>query len=429
MPKTTNRLTAIKAQTVKKPGLHPDGAGLYLKIGAGGSSRSWVLRYMLKGRPRYLGLGSASHVTLAKARELANRARELSRQGVDPIDYRKEQQASARAANAKAMTFRQCGDALIAIHERAWKSAKHREQWRNTLRNVAYPKLGDMVVDEIDTEHVLAVLEPIWLTKPETASRLRGRIEMVLDWAKARGARTGDNPARWRGHLANLLPKTSKVAPVQHHAALPFNEVPAFLAEIRALGGLTALALELVILTAVRTNEALGARWSEFDLAQKLWVIPAARMKAGKEHRIPLSTRALGVVKELELIKRSELVFPGLKSGRPLSNMAMLMLLRRMKRTHLTVHGFRSSFRDWAAETTNFPNFVVEMALARRYGDRIATEITGKDGGAIEMRDCSDIEIARRVAFMLGQAAAKLEAVEIEEVKTSDVAGALVAGA
>ena len=363
MPKTVNRLTAITVGSLKKPGLYADGAGLYLKVTNSGS-RSWVLRYMLKGRPRYLGLGSASKVSLAKARELASRNPSLSHQGVDPIDQRKQELDAARVRYAKAMTFRQCAEALIAIHEPTWKNARHRDDWRNTQKAKAYPKIGEMIIEDIDTEDVLGVLEPIWLKTPETANRLRGRIEMILDWAKARGIRNGDNPARWRGHLANLLPKPSKVAPVKHLSALPFDELPAFLIDLRSFSSLSAVALEFVILTATRTNETLGATWSEFDLTNKLWIIPAARMKGGREHRLPLSDRAAQIVKELESVKRNDLVFPGTKPGRRLSDMTLLMLLRRMSRSDITVHGFRSTFRDWAAETTNFPNHVVEMALA-----------------------------------------------------------------
>jgi integrase len=370
MPKTVNRLTAITVGSLKTRGLYADGAGLYLKVTSTGS-RSWVLRYMLKGRPRYLGLGSASAVSLAKARELAGRSRGLSLQGVDPIEQRKQEAAAARRRDAKAMTFRQCAEAFIAIHESTWKNAKHRYQWRNTMKFNAYPRLGEMIVNDIETEHVLTVLEPMWLKTPETASRVRGRIEMVLDWAKARGLREGENPARWRGHLANLLPKASKVAPVMHLPALPFDDLPAFLTDLRAVGGLAALALELLILTATRTSEARGVSWGEFDLKNKVWTIPASRMKSGKEHRIPLSDRAVEIVKELECIKHNDLVFPGVRPGRCLGKGAMLALLGRMNLGHITVHGFRSTFRDWAAETTNFPNFVVEMALAHSVESKV----------------------------------------------------------
>ena len=282
------------------------------------------------------------------------------------------------------MTFRQCAEAFIAIHEPTWRNAKHREQWRTTMKDIAYPKLGDRIVDDIETEHVLSVLEPIWLKTPETASRVRGRIEMALDWAKARGLRNGDNPARWRGHLANLLPKPSKVAPIEHHAALAFDEVPAFLSELRAVGSHTALALEFVILTATRANETVGATWSEFDLEKKIWTIPAGRIKAGKEHRVPLSPRAVEIINDLRDIKRSAFVFPGRNAGQALSGRSLLLLLRRMKRDGITVHGFRSTFRDWAAETTSFANHVVEMALAHAIGGGV--EAAYRRGDLFEKR-------------------------------------------
>lgn len=366
MPKTTHRLTAIRVQNLKKPGLHADGAGLYLKVQEGGS-KSWVFRFMRA----YLGLGSASSVNLAAARSRAADARQRLQQGQDPIEIKRQAENEARLVNARTMTFRDCAEAYMASHEPSWKNAKHREQWRSTLRRYLYPVFGDEAASAITTEMVLEALQPIWNEMPETASRVRGRIEVVIDWAKARGVCIGENPARWRGHLANLLPKPSKIATVEHHAALPFVELPAFMSDLRLSTGLTARALEFVILTAARTSEALGARWEEFDLAQKTWIVPAERMKAGKPHRVPLSVRVIEILKELGTVKRSEFVFPGHKLGRPLSNMALLMLLRRMKKGDLTVHGFRSTFRDWAAETTNFPNFVVEMALAHAIGGKV----------------------------------------------------------
>jgi integrase len=370
MPKTTHRLTAIKAQSLKKPGFHADGAGLYLKVHEGGS-RSWVYRFMRNGKARYLGLGSAGSVSLALARSLAAEARQQLQQGQDPIETRRQAKKEALLADARVMTFRQCGEAYIASHESSWKNAKHCEQWRSTLKRYLYPIFGDVPASAVTTDKVLEALQPLWSTMPETASRVRGRIEAILDWAKVRGARDGENPARWRGHLANLLPKPSKVAPVQHYPALPFNEVPRFLTELRTFGGPAALALELVILTATRTNEVLGARWSEFEPVQNLWAIPPERTKTGKEHRIALSPRVQAILKEIGEVKRSDFIFPGQKPGRPLSNMALLMLLRRMKRADITVHGFRSSFRDWAAEATNFPNFVVEMALGHAVGGKV----------------------------------------------------------
>jgi len=370
MPKTTHRLNAIKASNLKDPGLYPDGAGLYLKVAPGGS-RSWVFRYMFEKRPRYLGLGSASAVSLAVARSLAVQARQRLELGQDPIEAKRAAQKEAAEATAKSMTFRECAEAYMVAHEPSWKNAKHRAQWRSTLKTYLYPKFGGVPVSAITTEMVLEAIQPIWHSKSETATRVRGRIEVVIDWAKAKGAYIGENPARWRGHLSNLLPKPSKVAKVEHHAALPYDELPAFMSELRASSGLAPRALELVILTATRTTETLAAHWTEIDLEKKLWTVPTERMKAGREHRIPLSARAIEILKELKTVKQNEFVFPGQKPGRHLSNMSMLMLLRRMKRGDLTVHGFRSTFRDWAAETTNSPNFVVEMALAHAVESKV----------------------------------------------------------
>jgi integrase len=269
----------------------------------------------------------------------------------------------------RSVTFEKAAEELIAAHEVGWKNAKHRQQWRNTLKVYAYPVLGNLPVANVDTEAVLAVLKPIWETKPETASRLRGRLEAVLSWAKARGLRSGDNPAQWRGHLDALLPKRTKVRRVKHHPALPYTEVPAFMAKLRARNGITPRCLEFVVLTAVRTGEAIGARFSEFDLAAKTWRIPGERMKAGAEHRVPISDRAVSIIKEMAKTRVGPYVFPGLKDGQPISNMAMLMMLRDM-RPGITTHGFRSSFRDWAGEETSHPHDICEAALAHTRRDK-----------------------------------------------------------
>jgi integrase len=301
---------------------------------------------------------------------LAGAARELRRNGVDPIDYRREERAKAKLDGARGMTFRQCAEAFIASHEPAWKNEKHRQQWRNTLKTYVNPVFGDAPVMNVDTGLVLQVLEPIWTTKAETASRVRGRIEAVLDWAKAKGARQGENPALWRGHLTNLLPKHTKVARVRHHPALPYAEIPAFMGELRAHSGISHRALEFVILTAARTDEGIGAPWHEVDLDKRLWVVPAERMKGGREHRIPLCSRAIAILKEMAEIRQSDYVFPGLKEDMPLSNMALLMVVREM-RPGITVHGFRSTFKDWCAECTHFPNFLSEAALAHVVADKV----------------------------------------------------------
>ena len=311
-----------------------------------------------------MGLGPARDVSLAEARERAREARRLRRVGVDPIDAKRERQAADRLDAAKMITFAQCGAAYIENHRAAWKSQKHAAQWEATLRTYAYPVFGNLPVAAVDTALVIKVLDPIWTTKPETASRLRGRIEAVLDFAKVRGYRDGENPARWKGHLKEALPAVSKVRKIKHHAALPYTEIGAFMADLRQRQGGAAGALEFAILTVARTSEVIGVRWPEIDMAQRIWTVPAERMKAGVEHRIPLSEQALALLGRVAATKVNDVVFCGQKPGHPLSNMALLMMLRRMGRSDITVHGFRSTFRDWAADRTTFPREVVEAALA-----------------------------------------------------------------
>ncbi len=282
------------------------------------------------------------------------------------------------------MTFEQCAKAFIASHEVGWRSEKHGALWRSTLEAYVYPVMGALPVQAIDTGLVLKALEPIWAKKPDTASQVRGRIENVLNWAKARGYRDGENPAQWRGHLDHLLPARSNVRRVQHHPALPFAEIPAFMEEVRARDGIAARALEFTVLTASRIGEALGARWDEIDLGAKLWIVPAERMKKGrKEHRVPLSPRAIVILTEMAEIQQSDFVFTGLKSGQHLSDMGIRTLVREL-RDGITRHGFRSTFRDWAAETTGFPNHVVEMALAHAVPD--AVEAAYRRGDLLEKR-------------------------------------------
>ncbi len=391
--KLTGRLTAIEAKALVaagKPGAHADGGNLYLRVTAapggkaGGSpSGKWTLRYMLAGKAREMGLSAYDPdgkrgLTLAQAREAAADAQRLLREGVDPIAHR-EAEAKAKHARgveaaAKAHNFRAVAELYIAAHEAGWRNPKHRAQWPSTLDAYAYPKIGRKAVGEITTDDVLGCLTPVWTAKPETATRLRGRIEAVLDYAAARGWRIGENPARWRGHLSNLLPRRSKVARVQHHPALPWQEIGAFMARLKAQPGEAAKALRFCILTASRTTETLGARWSEVDMHGAVWVVPADRMKAGREHRVPLSAEALAVLREMEPARPAEgdgYIFPGARDGRPLSSMSMLMLLRRMKRGDLTVHGFRSAFRDWCEEATSTPHAVSEAALAHTIGDKV----------------------------------------------------------
>lgn len=372
MARELGKLSAVALRKIDKAGLYPDGGGLYLQVTKGGA-RTWVYRFMLHGRAREMGLGPLHIVGLAEAREKARECRRLRHEGIDPIEARKARQAEQRLAEATAMTFQECAERYIEAHRAGWKNPKHAKQWRSTLETYVYPVFGSLPVQAIDVGLVMKALQPIWQAKPETASRVRGRIEAVLDWAKALGYRNGENPAQWRGHLDNLLPARSKVRKVEHHPALPYTDMGEFLADLHQQDGVGARALEFLILTATRTGEVIGARWEEFDLVAKMWTMPAERMKAGKEHRVPLSERALAIVEEMkaERVNNHPFVFPGGRQGRPLSNMAMLKLLGRMDRGDLTAHGFRSSFRDWAAECTHFPAEVVEMALAHTVGDKV----------------------------------------------------------
>jgi integrase len=372
MTRTIGRLTALRVDREKRPGLYCDGGGLYLRLTSVGS-KHWVFRFMLNGRARWMGLGPLHTISLADARARAAECRKQRLDGVDPIDNRRATKQKALLEAGRAVIFRQCAEAYIKSHEAGWRNAKHSAQWSATLATYAEPVLGALSVQSIDTAEIMRVLEPIWAIKPETASRLRGRIEAVLDWAKVRAYRQGENPARWRGHLDKLLPARNKVRRVKHHAALPYDDLPIFIAALRSQEGTAARALEFTILTAARTSEVLGAKWGELDIAGKIWTIPNERMKAGKEHRVPLSSRAVDILLDLapERSAATALVFEGVRAGQPLSNMSMSMTLRRMKRDDLTVHGFRSSFRDWTAERTNFPNEVAEMALAHAVGDKV----------------------------------------------------------
>jgi integrase len=372
MARTIGKLTALKVDRAKQPGMYADGGGLYLRVTEDGA-KNWVFRFMLNGRPRWMGMGPLAIYCLQEARAKALDARRLRHEGIDPIETRKDERLRARLEAAKAITFKECADTYIKAHRAGWRNGKHAAQWQATLATYAEPLIGTLPVQAIDTALVLKVLEPIWTTKPETAGRVRGRIEAVLDWAKVREYRQGEDPARWRGHLDKLLPARGKVRKVKHHAALPYAELPGFLVALREQEGIAARALEFTILTAARTGEAIFARWSEIDLLDKVWTVSAARMKAGREHRVPLSARALGILDEMQVHRHADdgFVFPGGKPGKPLSNMAFLMLLRRMKRDDLTAHGFRSSFRDWSAERTHFPSEVAEMALAHVVGSKV----------------------------------------------------------
>jgi integrase len=332
---------------------------------------------MLRGRERYMGLGPIDLVSLADAREAAYASRKLLHKGIDPIEHRD----AARVPESGA-TFKECAERLIGSMEAGWRNDKHIKQWKNTLATYAYPELGKRPVQTIDTGHVLKVLEPIWTTKPETASRVRQRVEAVLNWASARGYRSEMNPARWRGHLDHLLPAQRKVASVKHHAALPYTDIATFISELGERPGTTARALEFLILTGARTGEVIGARKSEIDHQAKLWIIPGERMKANREHRVPLSKRAVKIIEQLPK-DDGEFLFAN-PDGKAMSNMALLALLKRMKRDDLTVHGVRSTFRDWASETTSHPSDVVEMALAHSVSDK--TEAAYRRGDLLEKR-------------------------------------------
>lgn len=383
MARVIGKLTALAVARAKKPGYVNDGGGLYLLVGPSGS-KSWVFRYRVGPRLREHGLGPLHTVGLAEAREKARLCRHQRLEGVDPIEARRDDRARAQIEAAKAMTFKDCSEAYIKAHKAGWRNAKHVQQWPSTLETYVYPVFGSLPVQAIDVGLVMRALELIWTTKPETASRVRGRIESVLDWATARGHRRGDNPARWRGHLENLLPKKSKVQRVEHFAALPYAEMPEFMAELRQQDGVGAKALEFAILTAARTGEALGARWSEIDFKARLWAIPGARMKAGREHRVPLSEPALAILAAMHEVREGEFVFPGGRANRPLGDSSLLRLLSRMGRGDLTAHGFRATFRDWAGERTNFARDVVEMAMAHTIESKV--EAAYRRGDLLEKR-------------------------------------------
>jgi integrase len=352
MARRINRLNARKVATATKYGRHADGGGLYLSISPNGGRR-WVFLFRWHGKPTEIGLGSARDVALARARELASQARAKLAEGINPKDIRKP---------SAGTTFGECADRLIEAMRPSWRNPKHAAQWEMTLREYAAPLRG-MPVDKITTDDVLGVLKPLWHEKPETASRLRGRMERVLDAAKAKGLRSRDNPARWRGHLDQLLPKRQRLTR-GHHAAMHYIDIPAFMPKLQVRQSTAALALEFAILTAARSGEVLGARWEEFDLDQGVWTVPAGRMKGARQHRVPLSRPAVKILKAMQECRNGDFVFPGQKPNTPLSVMAMQMVLRRMRVEDVTVHGFRSAFRDWAAECTNYPNEVCEAALA-----------------------------------------------------------------
>ncbi len=378
MARQQQRLSALQVSKLTKTGLYGDGGGLTLQITPTGA-KSWLLRYMVAGKPFGMGLGPTHTVSLAEARQKALEARKLLIVGINPLAAKKQRQIAAALADAKMMTFNQCAKAYILAHKAGWKNAKHADQWTNTLNTYASPVFGHLPVAEIDTGLVMKCLAPIWESKTETASRVRGRIESVLGWATTSGYRTGENPARWKGHLENLLATISKSSRTKNHPSLPWQRMGAFMSALRMREGVSTRAVEFVILTACRSGEVRGARWAEFDAAGKVWTIPAERMKAKREHQVPLSGAALALLESMP--KDSDVVFAGMK-GQPLSDMSLTAVIRRMNGDEkpvwadangevVTVHGFRSSFRMWAAETTNYPREVAEHALSHQLPDAV----------------------------------------------------------
>jgi integrase len=365
----TGKLTAIRVKKLTKSGTHNDGGGLYLKVSDGG--KSWLFRFKLHGKATWMGLGSVDVLTLAEAREKAAACRRMVANGLNPIDQRREAQEAAREAHGQ--TFQSVAERYIAAHKAEWRNAKHAAQWESTLSLYAYPHFGTRPVKSVALSHVLAALKPIWTEKPETASRVRGRIESVLDYATTYEMRSGENPARWRGNLDNLLSRRSKVARVKHHAAAPYASVAAIMAKLGESKGLAAMCLRFTVLTAARSGEARGATWSEIDMEAAIWNVPAERMKAGREHRVPLSGPAMAILREVAQLgmEPSGLVFPGAIKSKPFSDVAVSKALRVAGGEGFTVHGFRSSFRQWAAEQTAYPREVAEMALAHTNKDKV----------------------------------------------------------
>ncbi|WP_428660485.1 tyrosine-type recombinase/integrase [Reyranella sp.] len=370
MARGINKLSVKAVAAAREPGLYGDGGNLYLQVAdidGAGPTKSWVLRYMIDGRARKMGLGSINDFSLAEARERARQIRQKLADGVDPIEARLAARDAARKETAENVTFKAAAEKFLEVHEAGWRNDKHKAQWRSTLASYAFPSLGTRPVKAVDAPLINAALAPIWAKTPETASRVRQRVERVVQWVKD----------------GMPLPATAKAKRVAHHAALPWQEIPAFMAELRQRDSISARALEFTVLCAARTGETIGATWPEIDLDGKVWTVPAARMKAGKDHRVPLSDRVVEILRDLPREKGAPYVFPGGKEKSPLSNMAMLELVRGM-RPGLTVHGFRSVFKDWASESTNYPNIVSEAALAHTISDKV--EAAYRRGELLEKR-------------------------------------------
>lgn len=370
MAKLARELTALEVNRLDTPGHHAIGgvAGLYLYVNDA-SARSWVLRVMVGLKRRHIGLGGYPTVTLTQAKEKARQFRDDVSKGIDPIQQRKEEASRLIAQQAGAITFEKAAEGYLDTHGGSWKNAKHRAQWANTLSTYAYPFIGKILVRDIEIEHVLTVLTPIWKIKNETATRVRGRIESVLDWASARNYRSRDNPARWKGLLDKLLPAPNKIKSVEHYKAVPIDEAPGFISRLRMQEGIAALALEFAIFCAARSGEVRGARWSEIDMQTCLWTIPKERMKAGKEHRVPLNAEAMEILTVVPKNETSDLIFIAPKGG-TLSDMTLTAVMRRMK-VDAVPHGFRSTFRDWVSERTNYPRELAEQALAHVIGNKV----------------------------------------------------------
>jgi integrase len=383
MARTLNRLSALKVARAKQPGMYADGGGLYLRVAEGGS-KQWVFRYAAGTRDRDMGLGPVHTLTLPEAREKAREARLLRLEGIDPIEAKRARMAALKAADARAMTFKQCAEGFIKDNEASWTSARHRQEWVGSLVRLVYPTLGSLPVAAIDTPLVLKALKPIWEKTPETASRVRGRIENVLGWATVHHYRAVDNPARWGGLLEHALPARSKIAKVEHHAALPYGEIGAFMAKLREDSGVAAACLQFITLTAARLDEARSATWDEIDLPNRIWIVPARRMKADKEHRVPLSAGAVTVLEQMQEIRQNDYVFPGRLEGRPIGDNTIWRLAKEAAGSDITIHGLRSSFRDWAAERTSFPREVAELALAHSIPN--AVEAAYRRGDLFEKR-------------------------------------------
>jgi integrase len=384
MTRSLNRLTSLKVARAKRPGMYADGGSLYLRVAPGGS-KQWIFRYAAStGRMRDMSLGAVHTFSLAEARERATEARKLRADGIDPLDHKRAQRAALRAADAKAMTFEQCARGFIKDNEAEWTNPKHRHEWETTLRKYVFPLLGSLPVEAIDTPLVLKVVKPLWERIPTTASRVLGRIQAVLGWATVHHYRSGDNPARWQGHLEHALPALSKVAKAEHHAALPYAQVGAFVAKLRKDSSVGARCLEFITLTAARLGEAINAEWDEIDLANRVWVVPGSRMKADREHRVPLSGAALAVLKAMQAIRQSDYVFPGTRQWRPVGENTPVRLAKQAAGSNITVHGLRSTFRDWASERTSFSREVAEMALAHAIPN--AVEAAYRRGDLFEKR-------------------------------------------